>query len=39
MDDGSRWTEALHSNFVKVDPYARYTDKPLREKAREGVPN
>lgn len=36
MDDGSRWSEALHNEFVEIDPYARYTEKSLREKAREG---
>jgi hypothetical protein len=37
MDDGSRWSEALHNDFVKIDPYARYKEIPLRVKARKGA--
>lgn len=38
MDDGSRWEDMVKSEYVKIDdPYSRYTDRPLRHVAREGL--
>lgn len=34
MDDGSRWVDAMNDNFTEIDPYARYNEPGLREKAQ-----
>lgn len=31
FDDGSRWEDALHGTFIKIDPYARYSDTLMDE--------
>ena len=38
MDDGSRYEDMLNKEFVEItNPYSRYTDEPLRKRARDGL--